>query len=71
MLYLKEVVLQSLMLPTVHGIILYEKLFGKIPAQFIWFIVLTALMQWVYRYHKFGNHIHFVGDNKASDDNKC
>ena len=23
-------------------------------------------MQWVYRYHKFGNHIHFVGDNKAS-----
>ena len=21
---------------------------------------------WVYRYHKFGNHIHFVGDNKAS-----
>ena len=23
-------------------------------------------MQWIYRYHKFGNHIHFVGDNKAS-----
>ena len=43
-----------------------QKLFGKIPAQFIWFIVLTALMQWIYRYHKFGNHIHFVGDNKAS-----
>ena len=43
-----------------------EKLFDKIPAQFIWFIVLTGLMQWVYRYHKFGNHIHFVGDNKAS-----
>ena len=29
-------------------------------------IVLTIIMQWIYRYHKFGNHIHFVGDNKAS-----
>ena len=51
---------------TWHHMIFVEKLFGKIPMQFIWFIVLTGLMQWVYRYHKFGNHIHFVGDNKAS-----
>ena len=51
---------------TWHHALFVEKVFGKIPAQFIWFIVLTALMQWVYRYHKFGNHIHFVGDNKAS-----
>ena len=51
---------------TWHHTLFVEKLFGKIPAQFIWFIVLTALMQWFYRYHKFGNHIHFVGDNKAS-----
>ena len=51
-----------------HGIMLYllKNFLDKIPAQFIWFIVLTGLMQWVYRYHKFGNHIHFVGDNKAS-----
>jgi len=51
---------------TWHHTLFVEKLFNKIPAQFIWFIVLTGLMQWVYRYHKFGNHIHFVGDNKAS-----
>ena len=51
---------------TWHHALFVEKLFDKIPAQFIWFIVLTGLMQWVYRYHKFGNHIHFVGDNKAS-----
>ena len=51
---------------TWHHTLFVEKLFGLIPAQFIWFIVLTALMQWVYRYHKFGNHIHFVGDNKDS-----
>ena len=46
--------------------IFVDKLFGTIPAQFIWFVALTGLMQWVYRYHKFGNHIHFVGDNKDS-----
>ncbi len=51
---------------TWHHTLFVEKLFGLVPAQFIWFIVLTALMQWVYRYHKFGNHIHFVGDNKDS-----
>ena len=51
---------------TWHHTLFVEKLFGLIPAQFIWFIALTALMQWVYRYHKFGNHIHFVGDNKDS-----
>ena len=51
---------------TWHHMIFVDKLFGIIPAQFIWFVVLTGLMQWVYRYHKFGNHIHFVGDNKAS-----
>ena len=27
---------------------------------------MILMMQWIYRYHKFGNHIHFVGDNKAS-----
>ena len=43
-----------------------EKIFGYIPAQFVWFVVLTILMQWIYRYHKFGSHLHFVGDNKAS-----
>lgn len=43
-----------------------EKIFGYIPAQFVWFVVLTILMQWIYRYHKFGNHLHFVGDNKES-----
>ena len=43
-----------------------EKIFGYIPAQFVWFVVLTILMQWIYRYHKFGSHLHFVGDNKES-----
>ena len=51
---------------TWHHTIFVDKLFDTIPAQFIWFVALTGLMQWVYRYHKFGNHIHFVGDNKAS-----
>ena len=51
---------------TWHHTLFVSKVFGSIPAQFIWFLVLTIIMQWIYRYHKFGNHIHFVGDNKAS-----
>ena len=51
---------------TWHHALFVEKIFGYIPAQFVWFVVLTALMHWIYRYHKFGNHIHFVGDNKDS-----
>ena len=51
---------------TWHHTLFVSKVFGYIPAQFIWFLVLTLMMQWIYRYHKFGNHIHFVGDNKAS-----
>ena len=51
---------------TWHHTLFVSKVFGYIPAQFIWFVVLTLMMQGIYRYHKFGNHIHFVGDNKAS-----
>ena len=51
---------------TWHHTFFVSKVFGSIPAQFIWFLVLTLMMQWIYRYHKFGNHIHFVGDDKAS-----
>jgi len=51
---------------TWHHTLFVSKVFGYIPAQFIWFLVLTLMMQGIYRYHKFGNHIHFVGDNKAS-----
>jgi simple sugar transport system permease protein len=51
---------------TWHHTLFVSKVFGYIPAQFIWFLVLTIIMQWIYRYHKFGNHIHFVGDDKAS-----
>jgi len=51
---------------TWHHTLFVSKVFGSIPAHFIWFLVLTLMMQWIYRYHKFGNHIHFVGDNKAS-----
>ena len=51
---------------TWHHTLFVSKVFGSIPAQFIWFLVLTLMMQWIYRYHKFGNHIHFVGDDKAS-----
>lgn len=42
------------------------RLFGKIPAQAIWFIVLAIGFWLLLKRHKFGSHILFVGDNEAS-----
>ncbi len=39
---------------------------GKIPAQFIWLIILTVLFIFLLNRHKFGSHVLFVGDNKES-----
>jgi len=42
------------------------QLFDKIPAQFLWFVAGSILMGVVYKRHRFGSHILFVGDNAAS-----
>ncbi len=39
---------------------------GKVPAQFIWFIGLGILVWFLFYRHKYGMHVSFVGDNKAS-----
>jgi simple sugar transport system permease protein len=50
--------------------ILYEifvgRLFGIIPAQFIWFVGLGLFFWQILERHKFGSHVLFVGDNKES-----
>jgi simple sugar transport system permease protein len=50
--------------------ILYQlfvgRLFGIIPAQFIWFVGLGVLFWFLLERHKFGSHVLFVGDNKES-----
>ena len=42
------------------------RLFGEIPAQFVWMLGLAALFGLVYRRHAFGGHVLFVGDNQES-----
>jgi simple sugar transport system permease protein len=48
-----------------HSIFVGE-LFGAIPAQFIWFIGASLLMGVVYKRHRFGSHVLFIGDNAES-----
>jgi simple sugar transport system permease protein len=42
------------------------QLFGLIPAQFIWFLGCAILLGVVYKRHRFGSHVLYVGDNAAS-----
>ncbi len=42
------------------------RLFGTIPAQFLWFVGLGLLFGLIYRRHRFGSHVLFVGDNQES-----
>jgi simple sugar transport system permease protein len=51
---------------TWHHTLFAGRLFGMIPAQFIWFVAIAILLGLIYRYHRFGNHVHFVGDNAKS-----
>src|SRR5690606_35220199 len=48
-----------------HGIFV-GRLFGLIPAQFVWFLALALVAALVYRRHWFGSHVLFVGDNRES-----
>ncbi len=42
------------------------QLFGLVPMQFVWFLVCSAGLGLVYRRHRFGGHVLFVGDNAES-----
>ncbi len=42
------------------------RLFGKIPAQALWFVALAIVFWLLLKHHKFGSHVLFVGDNEAS-----
>jgi simple sugar transport system permease protein len=49
-----------------HHALFVGRLFEVIPAQFLWFIAFAIVLGLIYRYHRFGNHVHFVGDNPRS-----
>jgi simple sugar transport system permease protein len=42
------------------------EVFGVIPAQFIWFVVGSIILGLIYKRHRFGSHVLFIGDNAAS-----
>ena len=46
--------------------LLVGRIGGAVPAQFIWFIGLGVLIWFLFYRHKYGMHVSFVGDNKAS-----
>jgi len=39
---------------------------GQVPMQFLWFVLLAAVFGFVYRRHRFGSQVLFVGDNEPS-----
>ncbi len=42
------------------------QLFGIVPMQFVWFLGCAVLLGLIYKRHRFGSHVLFVGDNEAS-----
>ena len=48
-----------------HSLFVGE-VFGLIPAQFIWFVAGSIVMGVIYKRHRFGSHILFIGDNAES-----
>ena len=51
---------------TVFHPIFVGRLFGEIPAQFIWLIAAAVFFGALYRRHWFGSHVLYVGDNESS-----
>jgi simple sugar transport system permease protein len=48
-----------------HSLFVGE-VFGKIPAQFLWFVGGSIVMGIIYKRHRFGSHVLFIGDNPES-----
>jgi simple sugar transport system permease protein len=46
--------------------LLVSKLFGVIPMQFIWMIIVAVITWFFLNHHKFGAHVYLVGDNEDS-----
>src|SRR5258706_10129994 len=51
---------------TIWNSLMVGKIAGYLPAQFVWFIAIAVALGLVYRKHRFGSHVLFVGDNAAS-----
>ncbi len=62
----KGIALVSLRESPVHDVFV-ARLFGDaLPMQFVWMLILAAALGLLYRRHRFGGHVLFVGDNAES-----
>jgi simple sugar transport system permease protein len=57
---------KGLMVGQVRDILPSDNLFGLIPAQMIWMIVVAIAMWILLNRHRFGAHIYLIGDNQNS-----
>ncbi|MCA9904014.1 MAG: ABC transporter permease [Anaerolineae bacterium] len=48
------------------GQILVGKLFGYIPMQMVWFVLIAILVWYILNRHRFGAHVYLIGDNEQS-----
>jgi simple sugar transport system permease protein len=51
--------------PILHDV-LVGRLFGELPAQMIWMVVVAFLVWLLLNHHRFGAHIYLIGDNNNS-----
>lgn len=51
---------------TIWNSLMVGKIGGYLPAQFVWFLAIAVGLGLIYRKHRFGSHVLFVGDNAAS-----
>lgn len=51
---------------TLVDTLLVGRLFDKIPAQFIWTILIAVVVWFVLNRHRFGAHVYLTGDNEDS-----
>lgn len=59
----------AMQFPTIKDTVFYQLFAGRIgdfPVQVLWAVVFIALSWALFNRHKFGAHIHFVGDNPDS-----
>lgn len=59
----KGIALVSLKESWLHPVFTGRLFDGALPMQFVWMIVIALLLGLIYRRHRFGNHVLFIGDN--------
>ncbi len=51
---------------SILGQMLVGKVFGYIPAQMIWYLIIAGVVWVVLNRHRFGAHVYLIGDNQNS-----